>query len=43
LYAVQLVILQRVLALLGAVMLRGHQPGEPALCSKARARKTEKS
>ena len=35
LYAVQLVILQRVLAPLGAVMLRGHQPGEPALCSKA--------
>jgi hypothetical protein len=35
LYAVQLVVLQRVLAPLDAVMPRGHPPAEPALCNKA--------
>jgi hypothetical protein len=35
LYAIQLVVLSRVSAPLGAVMPRGHQPGEPALCNKA--------
>jgi hypothetical protein len=35
LYVVQLVVLSRVLAPLDAVMSRGYQPGEPALCNKA--------
>ena len=35
LYVAQLVVLQRVLAPLGAIMPRGYQPGEPALCNKA--------
>ena len=35
LYAAQLVVLQRVLAPLGAAMPRSYQPGEPALCNKA--------
>jgi hypothetical protein len=35
LYVAQLVVLQRVLAPLGAVMPRGYQPAEPALCNKA--------
>jgi hypothetical protein len=35
LYVAQLVVLPRVLAPLGAVMLRGYQPGESALCNKA--------
>jgi hypothetical protein len=35
LYVAQLVVLQRVLAPLGAVMLQDYQPAEPALCNKA--------
>jgi hypothetical protein len=34
-YVTQLVVLQSVLAPLGAVMPRGYQPGCPAFCSRA--------